>query len=73
MELKIYRCEHCGNIVMYVENKNVAKGELVIVGYKYGVKITEIFDQTEDNVVENNVGQEETDDDFNVNDFEIDE
>lgn len=60
-------------VILEVENKNVAKGELVIVGYKYGVKITEIFDQTEDNVVENNVGQEETDDDFNVNDFEIDE
>ena len=62
-------------VVLEVENKNVAKGELVIVGYKYGVKITEIYSQTEDVTAEDaqpheNAGNNE---DFDVNDFDIKE
>ena len=60
-------------VVLEVENKNVAKGELVIVGYKYGVKITEIFNKIEYNFLENNNNNNENNDDFYVNNFEIDE
>ena len=62
-------------VVLEVENKNVAKGELVIIGYKYGVKITEIFSQAEPvqtQETENTQNTEENDD-FDVNDFEIEE
>ncbi len=62
-------------VVLEVENKNVAKGELVIIGYKYGVKITEIFSQAEpiekeENEIPDNSNEN---DDFDVNDFEIEE
>ena len=62
-------------VVLEVENKNVAKGELVIVGYKYGVKITEIYAQGEDTADEQtNANSEETmNEDFDVNDFDIKE
>ena len=61
-------------VVLEVENKNVAKGELVIIGYKYGVKITEIYEQPEEVVpqVYNN-SSVNADDDFDVKDFEIEE
>ncbi|MDD3594370.1 MAG: FliM/FliN family flagellar motor switch protein [Candidatus Gastranaerophilales bacterium] len=68
------------DILLEVEDKNVAKGELVIIGDKYGVKITEIFAQPRD--VEKTVKDDteeqpnelaSDDDDFDVNDFDIDE
>ena len=62
-------------VVLEVENKNVAKGELVIIGYKYGVKITEIFSQAEPVQAEGTTKPQNSDenDDFEVNDFEIEE
>ncbi|MCQ2958032.1 MAG: FliM/FliN family flagellar motor switch protein [Candidatus Gastranaerophilales bacterium] len=61
-----------GNEVMLeVENRNVAKGELIIVGSKYGVKVTEIFSQ--DEIASNEKQQQEASDDFDVKDFEIEE
>lgn len=60
-------------ITLEVENKNVAKGELVIIGYKYGVKITEIFSQSEDIEEKTQSTANDNNDDFDVNDFEIEE
>jgi len=57
-------------VVLEVENKKVAKGELVIVGYKYGVKITEILAQADDEE-ETNDEVTEKNEDFDVQDFEI--
>ena len=59
-------------VVLEVENKNVAKGELVIIGYKYGVKITEIFEHPED-VSYGNSSNGQNAEDFDVKDFEIEE
>ena len=58
-------------VVLEVENKNVAKGELVIIGYKYGVKITEIYEHPEEAAPSASVQQ--GNDDFDVKDFEIEE
>jgi len=33
-------------ISLHVEGKELARGELVVVGDKYGVKITQVFQQT---------------------------
>ncbi len=60
-------------VVLEVENKNVAKGELVIIGYKYGIKITEICSQNEVEEVSEQSGGQINSDDFDVNDFEIEE
>lgn len=60
-------------VVLEVENKNVAKGELVIIGYKYGVKITEIYDQPEEVSSGNSGSRSNVGDDFDVKDFEIEE
>ncbi len=60
-------------VVLEVENRNVAKGELVIIGYKYGVKITEICSQAEEPEQINEPSAEQNNDDFDVNDFEIEE
>lgn len=61
-------------VTLEVENKNVAKGELVIVGYKYGVRITEIFSQAEPVEQETySANESNNNDDFDVNDFEIEE
>ena len=59
-------------VTLEVENRNVAKGELVIVGYKYGVRITEIFSQAEV-TEEASVPRQQNNEDFDVNDFEIEE
>ena len=59
-------------VTLEVENRNVAKGELVIVGYKYGVRITEIFSQAEA-TEEASVPRQQNNEDFDVNDFEIEE
>ena len=60
-------------VTLEVENRNVAKGELVIVGYKYGVRITEIFSQSEEPSEEYSAPESNDNDDFDVNDFEIEE
>ena len=61
-------------VVLEVENKNVAKGELVIIGYKYGVKITEIYEHPEDaSPPPSDSNEDESGDDFDVKDFEIEE
>lgn len=61
-------------VVLEVENKNVAKGELVIIGSKYGVKITEIFEHPEEAVSkQGNASNASNSDDFDVKDFEIEE
>ena len=59
------------DVVLEVENRNIAKGELVVIGSKYGVKITEIFSQ--DEITSNQNKEAEETDDFDVNDFEIEE
>ena len=59
-------------VTLEVENRNVAKGELVIVGYKYGVRITEIFSQAEA-TEEASAPRQQDNEDFDVNDFEIEE
>jgi len=59
------------DVVLEVENRNIAKGELVVIGSKYGVKITEIFSQ--DEIASNKQKEAEESDDFDVNDFEIEE
>lgn len=60
-------------VVLEVENKNVAKGELVIIGSKYGVKITEIYEHPQE--VSSSVSEHGgvNNDDFDVKDFEIEE
>lgn len=60
-------------VVLEVENKNVAKGELVIIGSKYGVKITEIFEHPEEAVSQTANTSDGNNDDFDVKDFEIEE
>jgi len=59
------------DVVLEVENRNIAKGELVVIGSKYGVKVTEIFSQ--DEIVSNQKQAAAATDDFDVNDFEIEE
>ena len=60
-------------VVLEVENKNVAKGELVIIGSKYGVKVTEIYEQPEEVSAPENSAENDDSEDFDVKDFEIEE
>ena len=73
-------------VVLEVEKKTVAKGELVIIGDKYGVRITETYanptkaeeyaeedeDEFDEEFEETDNEENEATDDFDVNDFEID-
>lgn len=70
-----------------VENKTIAKGELVIINDRYGVMINEICEQNNENedftneqnlsendITESNEVSDETEeDDFNYDDFEVDD
>lgn len=72
-------------VVLEVEKKTVAKGELVIIGDKYGVRITETYanpteaedylddeEEFDEEFDESEDEENESSDDFDVNDFEID-
>lgn len=75
-------------ISLKVENKTIAKGELVIINDRYGVKIDEVFaseksqaeqiqqdsDELEQDQPQEDVTEEEnTDEEFDYSDFELDE
>lgn len=73
-------------ISLKVENKTIAKGELVIVNDRYGVRVDEVFASEKDKAqmatqnVEEPVleeapqaEEENTDDEFNYSDFELDD
>lgn len=75
-------------ITLRVENKAIAKGELVIINDRYGVRIDEVFasekaqaeqlqnepvQQIQETHVENEDGDSTSDEEFDYSDFELDD